>query len=119
MPVNLREIVEFYRRPVAALRGEPAKPEIRRSVWCRIERGPDNNLTLICRWHDLYGISTVIGDETRAGGDVEARFGDNTFNIIGVRPFVADPRQFAELRIRSYSGGLPFIAAPPEDMDNM
>lgn len=113
MAVNLREIAEFYRRASSGGRGEPATPELRRQFWCRIERDSDNNLTLIVRWHDLYDISAAIGDETRAGGDIDVRFGDASYDVIGIRPFRGDPRQFAELRVRSYSGQLPFVAAPP------
>ena len=111
MAVNLRELATLHRPAISGGRGVQAQPAITRTVWCRIEPDRfDGSLRVIVRWQDLTNVNAVIGDVTRQGGDWEIYFVDskNSFDIEGIRPYPANPRQFAELRVDNLKVKLPF-----------
>lgn len=109
---NLREIATLHLPFQRGFRGDPDRPEVTRPVWCRINRGVGSGgvpvFTLIIRWSDLADVDSVIGSETQAGSDWEIQFGDESFDIRGIRPWEGNPRQFAEVTVRNTSGSLPF-----------
>ena len=111
MPINLREIAVLHRRGRAVDYGEgtPEIPEFNRTIWCQLTRGPENDLTVICRWHDLRGVTAVIGTTAREGSDFSIKFSDDVqYQIQGIRPVDENPRQYAELRVSAISSRLPF-----------
>ena len=111
MSINLREIAVLHRpgRPVDYGEGTPAVEEFNRTIWCMIDRGPENDLTVICRWSDLAGITAVVGTTSRQGSDFSVKFSDDVqYQIQGIRPVAANPRQYAEIRVSAISAELPF-----------
>ena len=117
MPINLREIAVLHRRGRAVDYGEgtPEIPEFNRVIWCMIDRGPENDLSIVCRWSDLGGITSVVGTTTRAGSDFSIKFSDDLeYQIQGIRPVDENPRQYAELRVSAIAARLPFTT---EDLE--
>ena len=111
MALNLRELCVLHRpgRPVDYGEGTPAVEEFNRAIWCQIERGPENDLTVICRWSSLNGITAVIGTTTREGSSFSVKFSDDVqYQIQGIRPVAANPRQYAEIRVSAIAAELPF-----------
>ena len=110
MAITLRELATLHRpgRPVDYGQGTPELPEFNRTIWCMIDRGPENDLRVVCRYSDLAGITSVVGTTTREGSDFSVKFSDDVqYNIQGIRPVAANPRQFAELRVSAIATQLP------------
>ena len=110
---NLRELATLHRPEVFPDRGIPGQPEIRRNIWCRINRGIGNR-----RRPNLYGYLPVgrpcrriLSDWRRKHGKAQTwnvLFDSDSFDIQNIRPFEGNPRQYAELRVSKRSGELPF-----------
>ena len=120
MAVNLRELCTLYREGEAGFRSDPGIPEVRASIWCRIERDAFNGeLRIITRWESLttvdssgnpVTITAVVGDENQSSSNFDIYFDDEdeVYDIRGIRPFDADPRRFVEIKVRSTRAGIPF-----------
>ena len=111
MPINLRELATLHRpgQLVDYNQGTPAIPEFNRVFWCMIDRSPENDLRVVCRYSDLRGIAAVIGTTTRQGSDFSVKFSDDLkYRVLSLRPFEGNPRQYAEIRVSAISTQLPF-----------
>ena len=74
-----------------------------------IDRSPENDLRVVCRYSDLRGIASVVGTTTREGSDFSVKFSDDLeYRILGLRPFQGNPRQYAEIRVSAIAAELPF-----------